>query len=103
MEQAISQKSSQLPTPKPRVLAADAIDASTRASTWDASHGGFDKPIQTLTKPFDHPTPVCGTPPGGLAPYSPHESNAFKPYPTDNQTKQSTQHVVDRPWATKSP
>jgi hypothetical protein len=103
MEQAISQKLSQLPAPKLRALATDPIDTGTRASACDASHGGFDKLVQTLTKPFDHPTPVCGTAPGGLAPSSPQELNPFKPHPTDNHTKQSTQHAVDRPWATRSP
>jgi hypothetical protein len=103
MEQAISQKLSQLPAPKSRALAADPIDTGTQASAWDASHGGLHKPAQTLTKPFDHSTPVCSTAPGGLAPSSQQEPNPFKPHPTDNQTKQSTQHAVDRPWATRFP
>jgi hypothetical protein len=102
MKQAISQKLSQLPALKPRALAADPISTDTRASAWDASHGGLHKPVQTLAKPFDHPTPVCGTASGCLAPFSPQEPNSFKPHPTDNKTKQSTQHVVDRPWATRS-
>jgi hypothetical protein len=103
MEQATSQKLSQSSALKPRALAADPIDTGTRASAWDASHGGLDKPVQTLAKPFDHPTPVCGTAPEGLALSSPQEPNPFKPHPTDNQTKQSTQYAVDRPWATRSP
>jgi hypothetical protein len=103
MEQATSQKLSQSPALKPRALAADPIDTGTRASAWDTSHGGLDKPVQTLTKPFDHLTPVCGTAPEGLALSSPQEPNPFKPHPRDNQTKQSTQHAVDRPWATRSP
>jgi hypothetical protein len=99
MEQATSRKLSQLPAPKPRALAADPIDTSNRASTCDASHGDFRKPVQTLTKPFDHPMPLCDTAPSGLAPSPLQEPNPFKAHPTDNQTKQSTQHVVDRPWA----
>ena len=77
----------------------DLIDTSNRASACDSSHGGFRKPVQTLTKPFDHPIPVCDTAPSGLAPSPLQELNPFKAHPTDNQTKQSTQHVVDRPWA----
>jgi hypothetical protein len=103
MEQAISQKLSQLPAPKSRALAADPIDTGTRASAWNASHGGLHKPVQTLAKPFDHPTPVCGTATGGLATSLSQESTLFKPYPTDSQTKQSTQYAVDRPWTTRSP
>jgi len=95
----MSQKLSQSPAPKPRALATDPI---ARASAWDASHGGLDKPVQTLPKPFDHPKPVC-TAPGDLAPSSPQESNPFEPHPTDNQTRQSMQYVVNRPWTTRSP
>jgi len=100
MEQAIYQKNSQSPAPKPRTLATDPI---ARASAWDASHGDLDKPVQTLTKPFDHLTPVCDTALGGFTLSSPQEPNPFKPHPTDNQTRQSTQYVVDRPWTTRSP
>jgi hypothetical protein len=103
MEQATSQKLSQLAAPKPRALAADPTDTSNRASARDAFHSGFRKPIQTLTKPFDHPMPVCGTAPSGLVPTPSQKPSPFKTHPRDNQTKQPTQHVIDRPWATRPP
>jgi hypothetical protein len=103
MEQATSQKLSQLPAPKAKVLTANPIDTSDQAPACDNPYGGFREPVQTLTKPFDHLMPVCGIAPTDLTPSPPQEPNLFKTHLTDNQTKQSTQHVVDRPWATRSP
>jgi hypothetical protein len=103
MEQATSQKLSQLPTPKPRILAEDPIDTSIRASACNASHCGFRKPVQTLTKPFDHAVSVCAIAPTGPAPSPPQKPNPFKTHPRDNQARQSMWHVVDRPWATRPP
>ena len=92
------QHAPQTPASESMPLTASRVDDHTRFSASAISHLNRE-PFPLHSKPFEHPMYGSSTTIGGLPPSARQTPTVASPTRSSDHKKQSTHHLVDRPWA----